>query len=312
MTRRKLMYGIIVVLAALVVAAIFAPRLLVDEPLALDEVARAAAPGDFAELRHGLVHYLDEGPRDGQTVVLVHGFSVPSYTWDRTAAALVAAGFRVIRFDLYGRGYSARPDVDYDRTLFVDQIDDLLDALEVAEPVDIVGLSMGGAIVTGYAADHPRRVRRVALMAPGNSAFDIGVVAWPVVGELINAAVLVPGLPEGQRADFVEPDDYEDWPERYRVQMQYRGFARGILSTIRNFGTRDPIADFERLGSYETPVLLLWGELDVVVPFSGLDRVASALGDATIVRLAGAGHALHYEQAEDVNPELVAFLTKSR
>jgi len=59
-------------------------------------------------------------------VVLVHGFSVASYCWERTVPALVEAGFRVLTFDLYGRGYSDRPDGPYNLDLFVRQIDELL------------------------------------------------------------------------------------------------------------------------------------------------------------------------------------------
>jgi pimeloyl-ACP methyl ester carboxylesterase len=94
--------------------------------------------------------------------------------------------------------------------------------------------------------------------------------------------------------------------------MQYRGFARAILSTARHFGSRDPIVDFERLGAEQIPVLVLWGDRDVVVPFSQASRVTSALGDPRFVRLAGAGHALHYEQADEVNRELIGFLMADR
>jgi pimeloyl-ACP methyl ester carboxylesterase len=66
-----------------------------------------------------------------------------------------------VSLDLYGRGYSARPDAAYDRRLFVDQIHELLAALHIERPVHLVGYSMGGSIVVSYAADHPQRVRRV-------------------------------------------------------------------------------------------------------------------------------------------------------
>jgi pimeloyl-ACP methyl ester carboxylesterase len=311
-TRRRVVLSLAVLLVGLAVAAGAAPWIRSAESRVLDDSARANAPGSFAELGHGAVHYLDEGPRDGRPVVLVHGFSVPSYTWDRVATALVAAGFRTIRFDLYGRGYSARPDVDYDRDLFVGQIHELFDALAIQGPVDLVGLSMGGAIVPAYAADHPERVARVVLMAPFNTPAEVGMLAWPGIGEWINAVVFVPGLPEGQRADFVEPDDYPEWPQRYRVQMHYRGFTRAILSTVRHFGARDPIVDFERLGAHGIPVLLLWGERDIVVPSSQSARVTAALGAPRFVLLPDAGHALHYEHADEVNRELIDFLLADR
>jgi len=52
----------------------------------------------------------------GPAVALVHGFSVPYYVWDPTAPELARAGFRVLRYDLYGRGYSDRPTPPTTRT----------------------------------------------------------------------------------------------------------------------------------------------------------------------------------------------------
>ena len=116
----------------------------------LNKEQRALAPGDFIKSSHGLTHYEDSGPRASQTVLLVHGFSVPYYIWGPTFNFLVKNGFRVIRYDLYGRGYSSRPDLAYNRELFLEQIETLLLARDVTEPIHIVGLSMGGPIVADY------------------------------------------------------------------------------------------------------------------------------------------------------------------
>ena len=58
-----------------------------------------------------------------RTVVLVHGFSVPYYIWDSTTTALAAAGYRVVRYDEYGRGLSDRPNVDYTADLYDRQLE---------------------------------------------------------------------------------------------------------------------------------------------------------------------------------------------
>jgi pimeloyl-ACP methyl ester carboxylesterase len=285
------------------------PLLRSSEREELDAEARSRAPGAFVELSHGLVHYQVEGPEEGQPVLLVHGFSIPSYTWDRMAPVVAADGYRVIRFDLYGRGYSARPDVNYDRQLFVGQIDELLDALQVDRPIDIVGLSMGGPVVAAWASDHPDRVRRVVLLAPFNTPIDVGPVAVPILGEYLSAVFWLPSLPEGALDDFVEPRRFPDWADSFREQMRYEGFGRALLSTVRSFMQTDPISDFEALGRQSTPVLLIWGDQDRAVPFEQTGRVRSALGDAGFTPLTGAGHALHYEQAGRVNQKLLEFLS---
>ena len=75
----------------------------------LNPAARERAPGDFVTLSQGTTFYDVAGPDTGRVVVLVHGFSVPSYIWDSTFTALTAAGYRTIRYDVFGRGWSDRP-----------------------------------------------------------------------------------------------------------------------------------------------------------------------------------------------------------
>src|SRR5512143_4045949 len=131
----------------------------------LDDAARAHAGGSFIRLPLGCTHYELAGPQRQRPVVLIHGFSVPYFVWDGTFAALLAAGHRPLRYDLLGRGYSDRPRVRYDLGLFVRQLAQLLDGLQIEE-VDLVGLSMGGAIATGFTVQFPTRVRRLVLIDP--------------------------------------------------------------------------------------------------------------------------------------------------
>src|SRR5215813_3321536 len=109
----------------------------------LDDAERRNAPGKFVRLSDGVTHYDVAGPDSGRTIVLVHGFSVPYYIWDSTAASLAAAGNRVIRYDEYGRGWSDRPAIVYNAELYERQLRELLDSLQVSR-VDVAGVSMGG------------------------------------------------------------------------------------------------------------------------------------------------------------------------
>jgi pimeloyl-ACP methyl ester carboxylesterase len=116
---------------------------LPDESLTLSEETRAALGGSFIALPEGVTHYELGGPPDGRPVVLVHGFSVPLYIWGPTFEALVGAGFRVLRYDLFGRGYSDRPPVKNNVDLFDGQLHALLDALEIPSPVSSLELGAG-------------------------------------------------------------------------------------------------------------------------------------------------------------------------
>ena len=76
----------------------------------LNDTVRANTPGSFVLLSDGYTHYELGGDENGEPVVLVHGFSVPYFIWDPTFDFLTKSGFRVLRYDLFGRGYSDRPE----------------------------------------------------------------------------------------------------------------------------------------------------------------------------------------------------------
>ena len=300
---------VLLLLAFSIVALCILPFLRNSERLRLSRDTAPDAPGQFLLLTNGPVHYQLLGPDTGPVVVLVHGFSVPSYTWEKTLPYLANRGFRVLGFDLYGRGYSARPEVKYDRSLFVSEIAELLRALDITDRVHLVGLSMGGAIVAAFAADHTDRVQSLVLLAPFNSPTPIGPLKLPVIGELLAYSFVVPAMPGSQLEDFVEPARYPEWADRFRVQMHYAGFRRAVLATARGFIQSDPMTDFTRVGSNEINTLLLWGDSDVMFPLSQADRVRSALGpNAEFQLIEHAGHALHYERAAAVNARITEFL----
>jgi alpha-beta hydrolase superfamily lysophospholipase len=102
-------FAAVVALLGLALAGFYVARN--PERQTLDEAARKGAPGRFIRLSDGVTHYDLTGPDSGPTIVLVHGFSVPYYIWDSTAAALSAAGHHVLRYDEFGRGLSDRPAV---------------------------------------------------------------------------------------------------------------------------------------------------------------------------------------------------------
>lgn len=98
----------------------------------------------FIELKDGFTYYELSGPESGDVIVLVHGYSVPSYIWDSTYVAAINRGYRVLRFDVFGRGFSDRPTVAYDIDLSYRQLSGIIDSLSLTTAVNLVGLSWGG------------------------------------------------------------------------------------------------------------------------------------------------------------------------
>ena len=287
-----------------------------SETRALDDAARATAPGRFVHLPDGLTHYELAGPPDAQTVVLVHGFSIPYYIWDPTFAALVEAGFRVLRFDLYGRGFSDRPDTEYNADLYDRQLSSLLHALDIRAPVDVAGLSMGGPVTVHFADRHPERVRRLVLVDPAGfplkQPLAAGLIRAPLVGEWLmdrfGGQILVKGLVK----DLKEPSRFPDYQQRYRTQMQYAGFKRALLSTLRSGFLTHAADAYRRVGEQKRPVLLIWGREDSVIPFAISDKVKAAIPHAEFHAIDDAGHVPHLERPDAVNPILIEFLRAMR
>ncbi len=280
----------------------------------LDQNARNEAGGTFVQLDHGMVHYYLEGPDDAPIVVLIHGFSVPSYVWDPTTDFLNKSGYRTLRFDLYGRGYSDRPDLVYDITLFNEQVDGLLNHLQLNEPVTVVGLSMGGPIAARYVHQHSDRVNGVILLAPEVTQISNGDIFYmniPVFGEYLMSAVLEPIiLPKLQASDFMHPESYPDWEEKYRVQMQFKGTGRALLSTIRELVKMNPEVEYQSLQGTGLPVLLVWGQADQTIGHDQIEVLQQILPEMDVRIVEDAGHLVHYEKSEEVNPELIDFLDR--
>ena len=87
----------------------------------LTDAERAHLPDSFIALPCGNTHYEMKG--EGTPVVLVPGYATPYYIYNKVFDALVAAGFRVLRYDLLGRGLSERTNTVYDPALFAQPFD---------------------------------------------------------------------------------------------------------------------------------------------------------------------------------------------
>lgn len=278
----------------------------------LDAAARAEAPGQFVRLSRGWTHYELSGPENGPRVVLVHGFSTPAFIWDPLYGELARAGFRVLRYDLFGRGWSDRPEVRYNRDLYDQQLEELLDALGFTEPVTLAGLSMGGAIVAVFAQRHRQRVSRLILLDPAGLPMPEGwqgrVVRTPVLGDwlmkLLGDWILVSGL----KNDFYGDIDLSEYTTRYKEQMQFPGLKRALISTVRSdmlVGARDA---FDAVGRSGLPVLLIWGEQDETTPFALSQQMRELIPQAEFHAIPEAGHLPHMERPERVIPLVIGFL----
>jgi pimeloyl-ACP methyl ester carboxylesterase len=283
------------------------------ETLELTPESRMSLPGKFMQLSDGFVHYEVDGHDTGDIVVLVHGFSSPLIIWDNTFDVLIKNGFRVLRYDLYGRGFSDRPNVKYNIELFYRQLHEIVKELDLTQKaVNLVGLSMGGIICIVFADRHPDLVKKISLIDP--AGFPTGKRLFPIILKVPGLNYLIlkfighERLIKGQMKDFYNYDQIDDYLKKYKEQTYYKGFLRAISSTILNFPFGGFTDIYKRVGARNFPMQLFWGEKDRVIPFTVSKKVQDTIPHIEFHTIKESGHIPHYTHSNEVNPLLIEFL----
>jgi len=275
---------------------------------------RKELPGSFVELTVGVTHYELSGDIDGQSVVLIHGNAAPYVTWDNTVEGLCDAGFRVLRYDVIGHGFSDRPRLrTYDGALYNGQLAELIDRLDIAYPVSVVGTSQGGSIGACFAAENPGKVEKLALLSPffddfeGSGSVIATLAKTPFVGE-----VLVQLVPDAKISDLSDrlasADGRAILEPQVAEQMRFRGKRRAMLANLRGDTLVDATSCYEGVKVQGIPTLLTWGTQDKVLAGDSMSRLRDLLPDIEYHEIEGASHLAHYEFPDRINPILIRFL----
>lgn len=286
-----------------------------DEIKEINELTRKDMSGSFIVLGDGVTHYELGGDDKGMPVILVHGFSVPYFIWDNTFEFLGASGFQVLRYDLFGRGFSDRPKLNYDIHLFIRQLKDLLDALNFKK-VHLLGLSMGGPITAAFIKRYPEYVISHIMIDPAGAKsirFSqlLKVATLPILGELILGLFGSESMVKNIASDLFTPELVKSFQEKYKIQMEYQGFKRAILSTIRNHMLDSFLETYECIGKLNKPTLLFWGRQDTTIPFEHSNDILKAISHTKFHVIENCGHIPHYEKPEEVHPILLEFLARN-
>lgn len=267
----------------------------------------------FEKTPAGLTHVRVEGPADGPTVVLIHGFSVAGFIFDDWIAPLTAAGYRVIVPDLYGHGYSERISVTHTKEIYVQQIADLLDGLKVSGPVHIVGSSMGGSVAASFAARFPERLKSVILVAPAGLKEDKTQPRWataPVLGDWMVRVAGPMALAYAFSQTASQTKDSVATLDRFRERSRFRGHAEGLLDLARHYDLLSQTADFDALGRSSLPVLAVWGTADQVIPFTQSQVLKRRVPQAVIAPLKDMPHGTPIIAPEATMAPIIPFLAK--
>jgi haloalkane dehalogenase len=255
------------------------------------------------------IHYLDEGPSNGEPVLLLHGEPSWSYLYRTMIPIITAAGYRAIAPDLVGFGRSDKPihREDYTYKHHVDWMSGLLHALDL-RGVTLVGQDWGGLIGLRLATEHEGRFARIVaantFLPTGDQPAGKAFLRWqrfsqevPVfhAGGIVKGATVTELSPEVIAAyDAPFPDD------RYLVGA--RQFPLLVPTTPDDPASIANRAAWEVLKRWQKPFLTAFSDSDPIT------RGGDAFFHAAVPGTAGQPHttivgAAHFLQ-EDKGPEL--------
>ncbi|MBV1693538.1 MAG: alpha/beta fold hydrolase [Hyphomicrobiales bacterium] len=241
------------------------------------------------------IAFIDEGPREGAPILLIHGFASNAKTnwvdplWVRF---LVGAGRRVIAMDCRGHGASQKLYglEDYGAPLMAEDARRLLDHLGIERP-DVMGYSMGARITAFLALAHPGRVRRIVFGGLG-----------------IN---MVRGLAgTGPIAHALEADSIDD--VKNATARTFRAFAEATRSDLKALAacirSARAVISAEMLATLKCPVLVAVGTDDVIGGSAG--ELAALIPGAKAFDIAGRDH-MRAVGDRSYKEAVLAFLSES-
>jgi non-heme chloroperoxidase len=262
------------------------------------------------------IYYKDWGPRNGQPVILSHGWPLNADSWESAAFHLANNGFRVVSHDRRGHGRSSQPWDGNDMDHYADDLAQLIEALNLNNII-LAGFSTGGGEVARYVGRHgTKRVAKLALISavtplmlktdtnPGGlplSVFD-GIRA----ASEANRGQLYLDFASGPFYGYNRPGAK---PSQGLINAFY---SQGMQAGHKN--TYDSIAAFAQtdfrddLKKFDKPTLIIAGEDDQVVPIDAAARAAAKIiKHAKLITYPGAPHGLTDTHKEKFNADFLAF-----
>ncbi len=224
---------------------------------------------------------------EGEPIILVHGLSASSLWWTRNVAAL-AEHYRVYLIDLPGFGRMRR----YASRFTLDRMsDDIVAWMEVVgiKQAHFIGHSMGGYICMRIAAHYPEVVKHLILIAPA------AIPAYSSVLGYIRPLFMA----------------IRDLTPAFFPILLYDALRAGPSMLLR--ATRDIISRNinTSLKDITAPTLLIWGESDTLVPPAMGDLLRKEIQGARLLILKKAGHVVMFDQPQQCNAAILAFLEEA-
>ncbi len=272
---------------------------------------------DGTELR---LHYVDEGPRNGAPILLLHGEPSWSFLYRKMIAGLVAKGHRCVAPDLIGFGKSDKPAAQDDYTFerHVKWMSDWLTATKLTD-ITLFCQDWGGLIGLRLVAAFPDRFARIAV---ANTGLPVGTGMSDGFKQWLNFSQTVPELPIGEivamgtkkgLTDVVKGAYVAPFPdETYKAGA--RRFPALVPVTPEHASVEENKAAWQVLSSFEKPVLTLFSDSDPVTKGGERvfqERVPGAKGQPHAI-VKDAGHFLQEDAPDELVTHIDALIARTR
>jgi pimeloyl-ACP methyl ester carboxylesterase len=235
--------------------------------------------------------YLEGGPEQGATIVMLHGFGGDKDNWSLFTHYLTDR-YRVIAPDLPGFGENIRnPDWAYGAAAQVERLEGFVAKLGL-DAFHLTGNSMGGFIALHYALTYPERLKSLTLIDPagvtGANKSELEI-AFDEGQNLLLAA----SLDDMDRLlDFVMhkriPSPKIMKKAIFEIQRRHRAFLDQVFETLKDEALNGSLE--KRLGDVATPTLIIWGRHDRVIDVSCAKVMGEAIPDNRVVIFEDVGH----------------------
>ena len=240
---------------------------------------------------------------DGPALVLAHGGGGSHLSWWQNVPEL-SKRYRCVTFDHRGFGQSHDLPGGPGPNAFVEDLRQLLDHLGI-ERAMLVGQSMGGWTVFGFASTFPARVSALVLCDTTAGMDDPEVVRAQAALRDTLRGNLTQTLHRAYAADFPARD-----PVRHFLYQQISGLNHhvpgNLISTLAHL--KHPISP---LVAARIPVMLIAGEQDALIAPATMELMAQRLPNSRFVKVANAGHSVYFERPDEFNRLLLGFLREA-
>jgi 3-oxoadipate enol-lactonase len=248
----------------------------------------------------------------GPPLLLVHGFPLHHQMW-REQMAVLSSRQRVIAPDL--RGFGASPPRADKMTAadtmtmedYADDLNALLEALAIREPVTLCGLSMGGYIAFQFWRKHPERVARL-ILCDTRAVADTPEAAKGRLEMADRALKEGASVAAGMLPKLLAPATQQSRPEltAFVREMIEGAHPRGIAAAQRGMAERPDMTSL--LPRINIPTLVIVGAEDAISTPAEMQTIAAAIPGSVFVSVPEAGHLSPLENPEVVNRAIQRFL----